>query len=56
MEEPVTVSDGTRLVAWTSGDQAGLPPVVLLHGGPGMWDYLRHVLQKVLASATDAAW
>jgi proline iminopeptidase len=41
--EMVTVDDGVRLRTWTTGRRTGLPPVVLLHGGPGLWDYLEPV-------------
>lgn len=33
------MSDGAELSTWTS-EQACGPAVVLLHGGPGLWDYL----------------
>lgn len=36
----VTLSDGTALATWSDGAQQDLPPVVLLHGGPGLWDDL----------------
>jgi proline iminopeptidase len=39
----VEVDDGVRLRTWTAGTASSLPPVVLLHGGPGMWDYLEPV-------------
>jgi proline iminopeptidase len=39
----VTLSDGTRLRTWTTGTATAAPPVVLLHGGPGLWDYLEPV-------------
>ncbi|MFI5709401.1 alpha/beta fold hydrolase [Kribbella sp. NPDC051620] len=41
--EFVTLSDGTRLRTWTTGTTTASPPVVLLHGGPGLWDYLEPV-------------
>ena len=34
------VDDGVRLRTWTTGVAGAGPPVVLLHGGPGLWDYL----------------
>ncbi|WP_248294831.1 alpha/beta fold hydrolase [Actinoplanes sp. TBRC 11911] len=36
----VGVDDGVRLRTWTTGTPARLPPVLVLHGGPGLWDYL----------------
>jgi proline iminopeptidase len=39
----VEVDDGVRLRTWTTGTATRLPPVVLLHGGPGLWDYLAPV-------------
>lgn len=38
--DQVRLSDGTRLRTWTSGTPTAAPPVILLHGGPGLWDYL----------------
>lgn len=35
----VTVDDGVRLRLWSAGRSQG-PPVVLCHGGPGLWDDL----------------
>src|SRR6476620_900121 len=43
----VEVDDGTRLRTWTTGTRGVLPPVVLLHGGPGLWDYLEPVAGMV---------
>ncbi|MEV8373249.1 alpha/beta hydrolase [Kribbella sp. NPDC056861] len=39
----VPLSDGIRLRSWTTGTPTAAPPVVLLHGGPGLWDYLEPV-------------
>ncbi|MFI5930892.1 alpha/beta fold hydrolase [Actinoplanes sp. NPDC051494] len=39
----IEVDDGVRLRTWTTGSAAGHPPVLLLHGGPGLWDYLEPV-------------
>jgi proline iminopeptidase len=39
--ELVTVDDGARLATWTTGAVRDHPPVVLPHGGPGLWDYLQ---------------
>lgn len=36
----VELTDGTRLASWSDGKLGALPPVVLLHGGPGLWDDL----------------
>jgi proline iminopeptidase len=43
----VEVDDGVRVRTWSSGVAGGLPPVLLLHGGPGMWDYLEPVAHMV---------
>jgi proline iminopeptidase len=43
----VEVDDGVRVRTWSSGVAGGLPAVVLLHGGPGMWDYLEPVADMV---------
>lgn len=40
--EMVSAGDGARLAAYLSGHREGLP-VLLCHGGPGMWDYLEPV-------------
>lgn len=45
------MDDGVRLRTWTTGSPADLPPVVLLHGGPGLWDYLEP-LARLLAPLT----
>lgn len=39
----VRLSDGIRLRTWTTGTATATPPVILLHGGPGLWDYLAPV-------------
>jgi proline iminopeptidase len=39
----VAADDGVRLRTWTTGNPSDRPPVILLHGGPGMWDYLEPV-------------
>lgn len=38
--EPVTLSDGAVLATRRRPGRPGTPDVVLLHGGPGLWDYL----------------
>jgi proline iminopeptidase len=45
--ELVAMSDGVRLRTWTSGTADARPPVVLLHGGPGLWDYLSPVAEML---------
>jgi proline iminopeptidase len=47
----VGVDDGVRLRTWTTGTPSALPPVVLLHGGPGLWDNLEPVA-RMLAPLT----
>lgn len=47
----VTVDNGVRLRTWTTGRPTRLPPVLLLHGGPGLWDYLA-VLARLLEATT----
>lgn len=42
----VETDDGVRLRTWTSGTPAGLP-VVMVHGGPGLPDYLGPVADVV---------
>lgn len=37
------MDDGPRLAVRRSGRTLDLPPVVLVHGGPGLWDYLAPV-------------
>ncbi|ACQ78849.1 alpha/beta hydrolase fold protein [Beutenbergia cavernae DSM 12333] len=44
----IEMEDGTRLRTWTSGSAASRrPPVVMLHGGPGLPDYLGPVAHLV---------
>lgn len=40
----VSTSDNAHLATYLSGRQEGLP-VLLCHGGPGMWDYLEPVAE-----------
>ncbi|TCC45180.1 alpha/beta hydrolase [Kribbella capetownensis] len=35
---PFSTSDGAALWTTTTGSASSLPPVVILHGGPGLWD------------------
>lgn len=39
--DTVKLSDGARLATWTVPGPADRPAVILVHGGPGLWDYLR---------------
>ena len=43
----VELSDGVRLRTFTSGTPSAAPPVVLLHGGPGLWDYLEPMAKLI---------
>jgi proline iminopeptidase len=43
----VGTDDGVRLRTWTTGTATGLPPVLLIHGGPGLWDYLGPVARML---------
>ena len=45
--ELVETDDGIRLRTWTDGQPTELPPVLLVHGGPGMWDYLEPVARML---------
>ena len=45
--ERVRLSDGAELATWRTGTVTGRPPVVLLHGGPGLWDYLEPVASMI---------
>lgn len=36
----VALADGARLATWTTGRAGRHTPVVAVHGGPGLWDYL----------------
>lgn len=41
------MTDGTHLRWWALGDTARRPPVVMLHGGPGLPDYLGDVATMI---------
>lgn len=43
----VPADDGVPLRTWTSGTAGDRPPVLLLHGGPGLWDYLEPVARTL---------
>lgn len=45
----VTLADGAKIATWASGQDQGHPPVMLLHGGPGLWDYLEPVAELIQA-------
>jgi pimeloyl-ACP methyl ester carboxylesterase len=45
----VTSDVGVRLRTWTTGTTTQHPPVVLLHGGPGLWDYLEPLARRTHA-------
>ncbi|MDX6241278.1 MAG: proline iminopeptidase [Kribbellaceae bacterium] len=45
-ERAVTLDDGAQLWTMSSGPTGG-SPVVLCHGGPGMWDYLGPIATMV---------
>jgi proline iminopeptidase len=44
---PFSTSDGIRLWTATTGTSTSAAPVVLLHGGPGQWDYLAVVAEML---------
>jgi proline iminopeptidase len=54
VEERVPVDDG--VVLWTATGGSGSVPVVLCHGGAGMWDYLRPVAESLSAVALVHRW
>lgn len=41
------MSDGALLATSTGGAPGDLPPAVLLHGGPGLWDYLEPLARLI---------
>jgi len=43
----VELSDGVRLRTRTTGTPSAAPPVVLVHGGPGLWDYLEPIAKLI---------
>lgn len=45
----VEMDDGARLRTWVAGHtNAGTPPVVMVHGGPGLPDYLAPVAELIV--------
>lgn len=46
------MSDGARLATWTDPGPAGTPAVILVHGGPGLWDYLAPLAGLLAGRAT----
>ncbi len=52
-EEWIETEDGVRL--WTAKSGAG-PPLVLCHGGPGLWDYLGPIAEVVDDLVTVHRW
>jgi proline iminopeptidase len=53
MTETVTTDDGVRLWAARSGRGA---PLVLCHGGPGLWDMFTDVTARLAGRATVIRW
>lgn len=50
--EAVVLGDGVRLATTTRPGRPGAPHVVLLHGGPGLWDYLEPLADLIGDEAT----
>lgn len=50
--ETITLADGARIATWTRAGPAEAPHVVLLHGGPGLWDYLEPLAGLIGDEAT----
>ncbi len=46
------MSDGARLATWTDPGPDGAPAVILVHGGPGLWDYLAPLAGLLAGYAT----
>jgi proline iminopeptidase len=53
-EERMRVDDGVRL--WTAASGRGQPPLVLCHGGAGLWDYLKPVAEGLGEVARVHRW
>lgn len=54
VEERVPVDDG--VVLWTATGGSGSVPVVLCHGGAGLWDYLHPVAESLSSVAHVHRW
>jgi proline iminopeptidase len=54
VEERVPVDDG--VVLWTATGGCGSVPVVLCHGGAGLWDYLQPVAESLSSVAHVHQW
>jgi proline iminopeptidase len=54
IEERVSVDDG--VVLWTASGGSGSVPVVLCHGGAGLWDYLEPVAESLSSVAHVHRW
>jgi proline iminopeptidase len=54
IEERVPVDDG--VVLWTATGGSGSAPVVLCHGGAGLWDYLQPVAEALSSVAQVHRW
>lgn len=48
----MVLGDGVRLATTTRPGRPGAPDVVLLHGGPGLWDYLEPLADLIGGEAT----
>lgn len=46
------MSDGARLATWTDPGPDRSPAVILVHGGPGLWDYLAPLASLLAGRAT----
>jgi proline iminopeptidase len=54
VEERVRLDDG--VVLWTATGGSGSVPVVLCHGGAGLWDYLQPVAESLSSVARVHRW
>ncbi|MGW1163797.1 alpha/beta fold hydrolase [Streptomyces sp. NPDC002519] len=53
MSNCVTASDGCRL--WTASEGTG-PPIVFVHGGPGLWDMFGDLAEALSPAFTTHRW